>query len=334
MSNWISPDIRSNDLQNSFSQQCELAQSRKPDFFPSIRDDSELVIAGDYSGEHAESAFDVITLLLADRPGILDSWEAARCQIRESLLPDGRRHAYKRLSDSLRQKALIPFLRASSAINGILLCVAFDKSLSKTNIGISQHAESVLNPTVYSKLSKIASFGSILTSGLAREGQNLLWITDDDAIVSNERHQIETYGVIRQTLDAFCPFTMGDVNFGIASKFEDNRRAEDLCAIPDLIGGAIAASLTELGGPRAISRQTELTTSLNKHIATKNALITAWFSEPSQLKRMLCVVRPNENGTILMSFSTLTCRIAQQYDLKLWVPIDKGWKKVIRNNLT
>src|SRR4051812_32870533 len=106
MANWIMPGERVGSLMSPIGKRFEQIEQSAPDFFPNLRTDSELVIASDYSGEHDASSFQVLTFLLADRPGILQSWEAERLAVRRDRLTNGRRIAFKSLSDAQRQRAL------------------------------------------------------------------------------------------------------------------------------------------------------------------------------------------------------------------------------------
>ena len=127
------------------------------------------------------------------------------------------------------------------------------------------------------KLVKIALFGSFLVGGLSSPRQNLRWITDEDEVVSNVRTQAAAGIVLDSLLGRCCSHRLGSVFLGIAGKFEDGRRAEDLCAIPDLVGGAIAEVLASLHG--SIPESTSLLTLLPTHLSTKTELIFGWLSD-------------------------------------------------------
>jgi len=323
--NWITPSPCTDRLQEKLGELFKNAEFRWPDFFPNLRTDSSLVIAADYAGEHQVSKYDVIAFLLADRPGILNSWEQERLSIRKQHLSDGRRHAFKDLSDARRQKALVPFLNASSKINGIIFCVAIDKSLRASNFGYQFTENSSLKPAVLAKLTRVAIFGSILVGGLGRAGQDLMWITDEDEIVGNERIQQDAGAVIGAILHRCCPFGLTGVDIGIAGKFDDDRRAEDLCAIADLVGGALAEHLTMLD-KRAIPRSTNIVTTVFKHSSTKAKIILSWFAMlQGALKRVVCLVRPHESGGLLISFTNPEVRVPGDISSQLWLPPDKGW---------
>jgi hypothetical protein len=299
-----------------------------PDTFPNLRSDRELVLACDYAGEHKASAFQVLAFLLADRPGVMRSWEEERLRIRKKHLADGRRLSFKDLSDARRQKALGPFLRASAGINGILLCVAVEKSLAESTLGYRMDGFDDIKPRVLAKLVKISLLGSLLVGGLSGSGQNLLWITDDDEIVSNERTQAAASAVAGTMLKRFCPQGFGDIHLGIAGKFDDGRRAEDLCAIPDLAGGAVAETMTAFQD--SIPESAALFTPLTTRPTTKTEIIHSWLATlRGPLRHLLCALRPADDGGVRWSFgnSAVQPGIAS----RLWQPPDKGWRKSIQS---
>jgi hypothetical protein len=329
--NWRTPEAAVDELQIQFGQQLEYGQSNGLVKFPDLRRDTELVLAADYSGDHQSSGYQLLTFLLADRLGVLSEWEAERISIRNQHLGDGRRHAFKSLNDAQRQKTLVPFLKASSRINGVLLCVAIDKDIVSSNLGYSVGDATVFKPRVLAKLTQIALFGSLLVGGLATTGQNLMWLTDEDEIVSNEKSQLEAGNVIGCLLERMCPFGMPQIQLGIAGKFDDGRRAEDLCAIPDLVGGAVAECLTSID-KRGIPRSTNVVTPTLKRQNMKTNLIHGWFSTlDGPLSGILCLVRPHESG-FMLSFANPNVTLGDAGVPRLWLPPDKSDKKWRRSS--
>jgi hypothetical protein len=330
MANWIVPENCSEPLMCGLGKELERAESTSTGLFPNLRSDSEIAIACDYSGDHKGSAFQVLTFLLADRPGILREWEAERLSIRQRHLPDGRRMAFKNLSDAQRQRALGPFLSAAAGINGMLLCMAVEKTVGPCRLGDGFNHLQHIKPHTLEKLVNVAMYGAFLVGGLNAPGQNLTWITDDDEIVSNESTQDAACQVIGGMLRRFCPNGLGDIRIGIAGKFDDDRRAEDLCAIPDLVGGAIAESLTSIR--EIIPQFAHLTTTVPRHQSTKTDLILGWLSSLNgPLKYLLCAVTSAGEDQRRYSLANLTVRPATGVDSRLWFPPDKGWRRSVES---
>lgn len=70
----------------------------------------------------------------------------------------------------------------------------------------------------------------------------------------------------------YCHEDLAEFKLSIASKFDDDRRAEDLISIVDLAGGAFAESLSTLG-PDGIPTSTDIFTLIHQHLSTKTLLI-------------------------------------------------------------
>jgi hypothetical protein len=180
-------------------------------------------------------------------------------------------------------------------------------------------------PGVLEKLLRVSLYGSFLVGGLCRPGQNVHWITDDDAIVADELHQKDAGRVMDAMLSRYCPENMGEIRYGIAGKFDDERRAEDLISVVDLAGGALAESLALLGADSQ-PKSSDLFVPILRHMRTKTELIHNWLCESNvPLKKLLCLVRGSEPGRFLTSVGR-PMRPALPAGCKpLWVPPDKGW---------
>lgn len=331
MPNWQLPEGCTHSIAQTIGGNFSFYEQSRPNSFPDLRSDPALVLASDYAGEHQESEWQVLSFLMASLPGLLQTWEEPRLYVREQLLKGPRRHAFKNLGDGIRQKALLPFLNACSLINGIVVSVAVHKSIEATDFGIRFQNLDGLKPMVMAKLTRIATIGSILVAGLGRAGQHLHWIMDDDEIVINEKAQGIAGGVIKSTMDMFCTQGLGELAIGIASKFDDGCRAEDLCSIPDLVGGAQAETLAALHG--AMPETTNLFTPTLGRLSTKTEVLSSWISwiamRGQPLKYMFMAIRGAGENQLRFSFATPEAQIDPSGNTQLWVPLDKGWKKAL-----
>ena len=337
MGNWRPPTkCRDDALMASFTSSLVPRETIDSDLLPDLRNDPELVLVSDYAGEHKGSGFQVLAYLIADRPGILRRWDTERRAIRQEHLKDGRRISFKGLGDRRKQNALGPFLSSADSINGLLFCVAFGPSVDPfaahfqwLNQGQEDDATRPRwKPQVWEKLIRVALFGSVLVGGLCRPGQNLHWITDDDEIVPNEEFQTDASRVIGAILHQYCAEEMGEFALGIAGRFDDERRAEDLVSIVDLAAGAIAENLTALSEDR-VPKSSNLSLPTPNRTSTKTVLIHAWLSEVRvPLKKILCLVRPAGPGKRLLSFGSPVIGVAPPG--RLWLPPDKGWRTSAR----
>ena len=302
-----------------------------PQAFPDLRADRDLVVAVDHSGEHKGSDYCFSTFLLADRAGVLASWDLQRQLIRNEFLSENQRHSFKGLGDGQRQRALLPFLRASSKINGIVLCVGFEKSIEESyfDFKIPTEQNYKIKKGVVAKTIRSALFGSMLVAGLARDGQSLKWITDDDSTVCNDEVQELSFSVISSMLSQCSPFDRMELSFGIASKFDDDLRAEDLCSIPDLVGGAMSEMLNSIS-PGSIPKSAPLYTPGMRKPSIKSGMILAWRSDlQSPLKHIFCLVRPDKDR-MRLSFADPVVTIGGDMPRQLWVPPNKKWMRNLK----
>lgn len=332
MSNWKSlpPDAGIDSTINT-----RFGEQNHPDriIYPDLNDGSDLVLATDYSGEHEAPDFRVLGFLLTTQKSLDNVWEPARLEVRRKYLPDGRRMAFKRLDDALRINAFPTFLKAASQLNGVLACVAVEKTFQ---LASKETLPSLKNNWVrepLEKLVEICTFGAGLVNGLRSPGQNVQWLTDDDAIVVNEAALTDA-----RALMTSCLFPYHDEKplfaLGVASEFtEDGRRAEDLLAIPDLVAGAYSEALVSAG-------TTNIPTSgcgpsdQALWLKTKSTLINGFLaSTGNPLKVICCIVRRHPQG-MMMSFNRPFVRIPMPGEsTEGAVPTNEKWRKSLAAEL-
>lgn len=327
MSNWKRwPD----DLLNS-----NFADIEHPEriVYPDLRDGSHLVLASDYSGEHAHPEFRVLSFLLTPISSVMTAWEPERLAVRKKHLADGRRMSFKALNDALRINALHSFLEAASRLNGVLVCVAVEKSYTLSKVSLPPLQHNWANEPL-EKLLEICVYGGVVVNGLRGAGQNVHWITDDDAIVSTGNAQVDAMRVMGGLLHKH-PDEYLEIGLGIASKFtDDDRRAEDIVAIPDLAAGAFSETLTAIGKsnmPVAGSGASALA----RFLQVKSGLINAWRAERGKpLKHMNAVIRCAEGGKTLLSFGApLTRMLRPGESTEGALPLNAKWRRALEADL-
>jgi hypothetical protein len=331
--NWIPlNDPAKHGLMHSISQRiAEIERTRQLDL-PHIGSDSEVALISDYSGEHKGARFKALSFLLANRAGILGRWEHERLRIRQQFLADGRRIAFKALHDRNRQRSLGPFLKSADSIDGLLLCVAIDNRIQSVSYpglpsehDIADWSRLSWDPKVFEKLIQVLHFASLLVAGICRPKQNLLWITDDDAIVANEGYQQDACRIADRMFSHYGLRDLGQLALGVAGKFDDNKRAEDLASIADLAAGAISGVLNEFESNDAFPKSSKIIEPLTKRLATKTQVLFAWLSDSTvPLKKLICVLRPADSGKLQFAF--LKPHTILQ-PTGMWFPPDKGWQE-------
>ena len=173
--------------------------------YPDLNDGSDHVLATDYYGEPEDTEFRVLGFLLTTLKSIESVWEPARLEVRSKHLHNNRRMSFKKLHDALRINAFPTFLKAASQLNGVLACVAIEKSFliaAKDDLPPLQYD---WVPGPLEKLLEICTFGAGLINGLRSPGQNVRWLTDDDAIVVKEAARAAA-SVLHEVLPLPCSF--------------------------------------------------------------------------------------------------------------------------------
>jgi hypothetical protein len=268
-----------------------------------------LLLASDYAGQHAGSRYETFSFLVADHV-YLWLWDEMRRAVREKFLSNGRRMAYKSLKDGQRQRALVPFLRAANAIQGVLFTLAVDKTILPALAGASEETMRHFprwKPASIGKLAVIASVAATLVAGLADPrgpGQHLLWISDHDDILPDESRAEEALLVAARVLNAYVSQEIGDVTWMTPSPDEDSRFMEDLLALPDLAAGVLAELLT--AGCYVYDEDLRAPVARPGHPpARKSAAVRDWYVERGHpLARVLVVVDE--------------CGASDPYQLRVW----------------
>jgi hypothetical protein len=301
----------------------------RPHAFPNLENCDELLMASDYSGEHKAADFCVYSFFLTTRTSILAMWHEHRLAWRREFLTENRTIAFKKLSDRQLQRALPTFLASAASVNGLVVSFAVEKSLDSSTFDLAWSPPYDVKTNVAAKVAKIASLGSYLAVALGDRRQTLSWITDDDAIVVDDKTTFFTTQTIAALLHEFGDYKPRNVRFGVASKFNDGLLAEDLCAIPDLAAGAIAELLTRHNG--ALPRTEPIVTMPASPLSTKSQLITAWLALPMpRLKSLVVAIRSGLDGGIQLQLANPTILSDQETPRRLRLPADKGWRNSLR----
>jgi hypothetical protein len=301
--------------------------------YPYLHDRSDFILASDYSGEHEPPEFQVLSFLLTHQNSVFGQWEAARLSVRNKHLSDGRRMAFKKLNDAQRINALDEFLEAASLLNGVLVCVAVEKRHSLRSRGKLLPLQHKWTPDTLEKLLRICVFGGGFVDGLRGDGQNIFWITDDDAIVATDNAKADACGLMGSFLHSY-PGEEPEIKLGIASGFDDGLRAEDLLAIPDLAAGAFSEGLTQLGKSR-MPTTTVGPTGVDLSLQIKSMLIEAWRIDNNKpLKHFNTVIRVADGGQDMFSFNQPIIRMPQRgQPLPPAQILNEKWRRALTETL-
>lgn len=273
-----------------------LGAARRPNAVPNLRSSTHLLIGSDYAGFHRGAHFEVISLLVSN-PETLCSWELRRGLLREAMLSNQRRMSYKALNDRERRAALIPFLTNANQIPGLLLTVAFDRRTSSVFRASGRLGRNDLpiqfarwKTTTAERALRIIHLVCFLLRGMSCEGQDLLWITDEDEVVANEnrlRTFVDTFAAISSH---YLSHQMGHLRIGTTRSDTGLRDLEDYVAICDFVAGSLQ-DLLSTGDVSMIVCAPSLFIPRKAGIQNKATKIMDWFADNSQpLKRITFII--------------------------------------------
>jgi hypothetical protein len=149
---------------------------------------------------------------------------------------------------------------------------------------------------VAEKLLRIIHLLSLLIAGFSAPNQDLLWATDEDAIVANEnrvRHLVEAFARV----SSHClPHDRRHLRVATAKQDKGDLSLEDLLALPDLAAGSLSAVLDEMLGTRGAPAK-GFWLPPPKVVAEKTRRVLDWFADNTQPLRRLVVAIEEEPVT-------------------------------------
>ena len=278
---------------NTISETIRMEEWRNPDLLTSVRSGPSLVIASDYGGEHQSASYRSFSFIIADLQ-YLWYWDDIRQKLRKTILKDSRRLSFKTITEPYRAQALVPFLRATNTIPGLLATFLIDKRVQ--SLFCEDSGDNLLdrpivdrtrwNQKSFEKLCRIAHFGSMLVAGLSAPRQNVLWVTDEDEIVPNFDKHKDATNVFAHCMSHYVTHQMGHFRLATTRSDDGSLSLEDLATIPDLAAGSLAeiASRTasEGGFPCA-----NLVSALSDKVSKKAHAVFAWLADgPHPLRKI------------------------------------------------
>lgn len=243
-----------------------------------------LAIYSDYSGASKATAYNVIAVLSfgSDLEG---PWEMTRRAWRAKHLPDGRRLAYKRLGDRRRRDALAPFLSAAELIPGLCLAFIVSKKVRHLCFNANDYAKlaevAVLNArwsdSDLEQAALVTHIVGCIAGGLSQPGQDIHWISDEDALLANRARQLDVATLLSRWSSHYVRHPVGGLGIGTTKLDERDRRDEDCAAVPDLVAGALAEVMT--GVSRACGGRLPSFVGIpyDEPILQKADLVARWF---------------------------------------------------------
>ncbi len=275
-------------------------EQKNRETLPDLRRSQNIVIASDYSGEHDTAEFQVLSFLFSDGQSV-QAWDKDRVIVRNDHLKN-REMSYKGLKDKAKAQALLPFLNAANNLSGLSVTIATHKkveslfSVKRLNLaeeGLAKYSH--WDTSKFEKLFRVANFIGFFVAGLAHADQDIRWITDEDAIVANEKRIAEVNELCDFALNFYAGQHTGSFSCEIDISDDGTMFKKDLVAIPDLIAGALSEILSHLHSGNLMPIDEKIVP-LPDSLSHKSVEIVNWFADYSKpLKRILCVIPPRSS---------------------------------------
>ena len=269
----------------------------------------EIYIGSDYSGNQADSKYNVYSILYVD---LLNSkeWEIQRRLVRNVFLPDGRKMSYKGLNDQKKRDALIPFLRAADKIMGVSLTLIVSKAvpqlcLNKHDLAIAHKAYGLKTIWKYKSLEtamRVCYLISTLIAGLSKPGQNISWISDEDDMFSNNNKSIDVQRILGAFSSMLVHHNLGELGMGTTAIDPGDYLEEDITAVPDLIAGALAETATKIA-TLSNGKISSLVSSLMPYnLSIKARTMCSWiWDSKNSLKKIVVKIEDEGDGKFAIS---------------------------------
>ncbi|HUT10416.1 MAG TPA: hypothetical protein VMY42_07965 [Thermoguttaceae bacterium] len=262
-----------------------------------LRASPTLVVTSDYSGQQKGSTFETYAILIIGSVG-WHAWEAARVELRRSFKVGRRRISFKGLGDSCKRRVLPCFLNAADQIPG--LCVVLAVNRATPSLFCEEGAMDFSSPAllpychydarVFERLLRVIHFVSFFLAGLSRQGQNVLWYTDQDAIAANDERVVELTGLWAAVFQQYLQHNLRHIRCGTTRCDNGSLQIEDLASVPDLAAGAFSELLNSYAaeGGTPTSR---LVVPVPQRLSPKSAHICMWLAYTrARLNRLLYVI--------------------------------------------
>ena len=280
------------------------------DAFPDLRDSDNIFVVSDYAGHHNKRArYELFAFLLVD-PYRWAAWESQRLALRQSVLT-GRTMSFKGLHDGVKRRAMPQFLSAADYIRGALFVFAIHKghaSLFSRDTKLDMKSPELLpfshwRPAAFEKLLRSTHFLSFLVAALSREGQQILWYSDEDDIAPNsgatDRNRTGELGQLWRTiLPNYTPHRIPQIIIGTEKDDDETCSLSDFLAIPDLAAGAWCELFSLVNGTDFGLPTPRLSEAING-LRSDVLQILYWFSQRgTTLKRILCIIEQPVDGRV------------------------------------
>lgn len=252
---------------------------KNPSLIPDLSKDKTLFVFSDYS--RVQGKYKTYSFLIIGRSGA-DYFNGVRKILRDDFNLENRRISYKGLNDKIKLKALPAFLSCAGAMDGLLVTFAVDTQIKY--MFAEQFIDacpdiSALKKSTLEDMLRVVHFGAQAIMTSFSSGQNIVWFTDSDAIVANEKHE-KLFGRLAEATIRHMFMPQEDINqilFGLSEIDDGSLEIEDFVAIPDLVAGALCETLDRLN--QADIRVTSKVIFNKPKVQPKTNIICEWIGK-------------------------------------------------------
>jgi hypothetical protein len=149
----------------------------------------------------------------------------------------------------VRLNCLPAYLDVADHLAGLLISFCIDKNAAH-RLSEEYRSDTAFGelgpwaPRAFRKLTLIGHLAGILVQGVRRDGQDIVWITDEDEIAPNPQKHAEATQIFGHLISSYSTGPMGHFRFGTTSSDPGDLHIEDLASLPDLAAGCLSELLT------------------------------------------------------------------------------------------
>ncbi|MDR3362240.1 MAG: hypothetical protein LBO64_05310 [Desulfovibrio sp.] len=217
-----------------------------PQCIPDISKSSTVYCFSDYSGDIKSDKYNTYSFLLTDDSSII-LFSKEHKIIRQKYGIEKRKFSYKDLSDNVLRNAHNDFLTLANGVNGILLSVAINKKLH-LDFKYDNRSEDFLflnvqKPKNVQRILTISHLAALFLAGILHHNQNIMWITDNDNIIANDKFTIQLTNIAASLISTLVDFNLGHFRCGSSRCDCGDNLIEDFLSIPDFAAGTLSNQL-------------------------------------------------------------------------------------------
>jgi hypothetical protein len=253
---------------------------KDPSLIPDLSKDKTIFLFSDYS--RANGYYRTYSFYVFGRFGA-DYFNAVRKSLRNDFHLGNRRMSFKQLNDKIKLRALPAFLEIAGAIDGFVLTFAVDNRIqfmfADQFLKIAPELFSSIKKHVAEDMLRVVHFGAQAVLSAFSSGQNIVWFTDSDPIVANEKCE-QLFGKLAEATIRTMFLgeeKVGRIAFGITSVDDGSLELEDFASVPDLVAGALCETLDKLA--KTSLHFTPKIVLTRPKVSKKTDLICQWISK-------------------------------------------------------